>query len=212
VRDTVSQACPGWRGDIGAYLVGALDRDAAARVRRHLRRCCACRADYTDLVPVRDWLDRLSPADGMPTPPGAHRFPPLEPVRPPRRRWQRWWLASGAVVACLAAAVVLAIQLTARPAGPGFGGFDRATGVHGLAHLHATTTGTQIDLSVTGLPAGERCTLVAVSAAGAAVAGTWNAAYDGTAHITGTSAIPASQLTWLRVESPAHRVLLSIHV
>ena len=204
----MSQACAGWRGEIGAYIVGALDRDAAARVRRHLRRCRACRADYTDLVPVRGWLDRLSPADGMPAPPGTQRFPPLKPVRAARR----WWLASGAAVAGLAVAVALAVQVTARPAGPAFGGFDRVTGVHGLVHLHGSTTGTQIDLSVSGLPAGERCTLIAVSPAGAAVAGTWNAAYDGTAHITGTSAIPERRLTWLRVESPAHRVLLSIHV
>ncbi len=208
----MSQACAGWRGDIGAYIVGALDRDAAARVRRHLRRCRDCRADYTDLVPVRDWLDRLSPADGMPAPTGTHRFPPLEPVLPLRRRWRRWWLAAGAAAACLAAAVALTVQVTVHPARPAFGGYDRATGVHGLAHLHPTATGTQIDLSVSGLPAGERCTLIAVSAAGAAVASTWNAAYDGTAHITGTSAIPASRLTWLRVESPAHRLLLSIHV
>lgn len=204
----MSQACAGWRGDIGAYIVGALDRDAAARVRRHLRRCRACRADYADLVPVRDWLDRFSPADGMPPPSGTHRFPPLEPVRPLRRRW----LAAGATATCLAAAVALTVQVTVHPARPAFGGYDRATGVHGLAHLHATATGTQIDLNVSGLPAGERCTLIAVSPAGAAVAGTWNAAYDGTAHITGTSAIPASRLTGLLVESPDHRLLLSIHV
>jgi hypothetical protein len=132
-------------------------------------------------------------------------------VRPLRRR-RRWWFAAAAAAACLAAAIALTGQVTAHPAGPGFGGYDSASGVYGLAHLHATATGTQIDLSVRGLPAGERCTLIAVSAAGAAVAGTWNAAYDGTAHITGTSAIPASRLTGLRVESPAHRLLLSIHV
>jgi predicted anti-sigma-YlaC factor YlaD len=205
----VSQACAGWRGDIGAYIVGALDHDAAARVRRHLRRCRACRADYTDLVPVRDWLDRFSPDDGMPAPQGTHRFPPLEPVRPLRRRWG-WWLASGAAAACLAAAVT--VQVTAQPAGPTFSGYDRATGVHGQAHLHATATGTQIDLSVSGLPAGERCTLIAVSADGAGVAGSWNAAYDGSAHITGISSLPASRVTGLLVESPAHRLLLSIHV
>ncbi|MBO0772135.1 MAG: zf-HC2 domain-containing protein [Actinobacteria bacterium] len=56
----MSQACASWRGDLGAYLVGALDREACAGVRRHLEICPACRAEYEELVPVRDWLGRLA--------------------------------------------------------------------------------------------------------------------------------------------------------
>ena len=59
----MSQACPGWRGDIGAHVVGALSPDAADRLTEHLRACAACQAEYQDLVPVRDWLSRLAPAD-----------------------------------------------------------------------------------------------------------------------------------------------------
>jgi hypothetical protein len=46
------QACPGWRGDLAAYLVGALDPQACAAVQRHLGTCPACRAEYDNLVPV----------------------------------------------------------------------------------------------------------------------------------------------------------------
>lgn len=60
----MSQACAGWRGEIGAYIVGVLDPGAAAAVRRHLRACLACRAEYEDLVQVRGWLTLLTPADG----------------------------------------------------------------------------------------------------------------------------------------------------
>jgi hypothetical protein len=49
-----------------------------------------------------------------------------------------------------------------------------------------------------------------VSQAGAAVAGTWTADYDGTAEITGASAIPVGRLTALHIEAPSHRLLLSI--
>jgi anti-sigma factor RsiW len=203
----MSQACPGWRGDIGAYVVGALDREAGARVRRHLSACASCRADYGDLVPVRDWLGRLDPVSGGPA---AHEpRPPLGPVRPRRRRR---WLAAAAAAAGVAAAAALLTQLTAHPAGPGFQAFDTATGVHGQAQLHATATGTQIELTVSGVPAGERCTLVAVSPAGTDVAGSWSVGYNGTAHITGTSAIPAGRLTALRVETPTGTLLLRIHV
>jgi predicted anti-sigma-YlaC factor YlaD len=54
----MSQACAEWRGDLGAYVIGALDREERAAMRRHLAACPACRADYADLLPVRDWLAR----------------------------------------------------------------------------------------------------------------------------------------------------------
>jgi anti-sigma factor RsiW len=52
----MSQDCAGWRGDLGAYLIGALDAQERAAMRRHLAACPACRADYENLLPVRDWL------------------------------------------------------------------------------------------------------------------------------------------------------------
>jgi hypothetical protein len=199
----MSQACAGWRGDIGAYVVGALGPVEAAGLKRHLRGCAACRADYQDLLPVRDWLGRMNPADGMPAQPSPGR-PPLVPVRSRRR----WLAAAGAVIAAVAIAVTTAIS--AHPSSRGYRAFDAATGVQGQASLHATPAGTQIDLTVTGLPAGQSCILVTVSRAGAAVAGTWTADNAGTAEITGASAIPVGQLTALHIEAPSHRLLLSI--
>jgi hypothetical protein len=64
----VSHSCAQWRGDIGAYVVGALDSRARARVSRHLVACRGCRADYDELVPVRAWLGRLAPAAPRPGP------------------------------------------------------------------------------------------------------------------------------------------------
>jgi predicted anti-sigma-YlaC factor YlaD len=52
----MSHGCARWRGDLGAYVIGALDREERAAMRRHLAACPACRADYEDLLPVRDWL------------------------------------------------------------------------------------------------------------------------------------------------------------
>ena len=62
------QACPGWRGDLAAYLVGALDPQACAAVRRHLGTCPACQAEYEDLVPVVGWLALLNPPAAAPSP------------------------------------------------------------------------------------------------------------------------------------------------
>jgi anti-sigma factor RsiW len=56
-----AQACPAWRGDLAAYLVGALDPQPSAAMRRHLGTCPACEAEFKDLVPVVSWLALLAP-------------------------------------------------------------------------------------------------------------------------------------------------------
>lgn len=53
-----SHGCDRWRGDLGAYVVGALGRDECAALERHLAACPACRTDYKYLLPVRDLLAR----------------------------------------------------------------------------------------------------------------------------------------------------------
>jgi hypothetical protein len=211
----MTQACAMWRGDIGAYIVGALDAEASVRVRRHLRACRACRDDYRDLVPVRDWLGGLVLA-GEPGTGGRPGRPPLQPVHSlrghVRGRLRRRWLPAAAAAVVAGSAAVVVAALSAHPAVPAFHAFDRATGVHGQARLTGRPNGTEIDLTVTGLPADERCTLVVLSPAGRDVAGTWSAKYDGTAQVEGTTAIPVRQLTALRIETSARRVLLSIPV
>ncbi len=51
-----------------------------------------------------------------------------------------------------------------------------------------------------------------MSRAGTAVAGTWTADNDGTAEITGATAIPLSQFIALRVTAPPGRLLLIIRL
>jgi hypothetical protein len=209
----MSLACAAWRGDIGAYILGALSPQAGARVRRHLETCPVCHADYQDLVPVRAFLDRAAPVDGAADGQIPPR-PPLEPLRQRAKRARPRWpaiAAVGAATAAAAAAAAVAV-ITARPATTVFHAVDRASGAYGQAQLRSTPSGTQITLTISGLPADQRCVLVAVSQAGSDVAGTWNAAYGGTAHVEGTSAIPVNQLTALEIESPAHRLLLRIQV
>src|SRR5215831_14976883 len=99
----MSQACAEWHGEIGAYVVGALSPAEAGQVQRHLRGCAGCRADYQDLAPVRDWLGRLDPANGMPARQPLVRLP-LEPAH---ARWHqvtrhRWTVASGIAAAAIA--------------------------------------------------------------------------------------------------------------
>ena len=66
-----AQACPAWRGDLAAYLVGALDPQPSAAMRRHLGACPACEAEYEDLVPVVSWLALLARSEQASEPPAA---------------------------------------------------------------------------------------------------------------------------------------------
>jgi hypothetical protein len=204
----MSQACAQWRGDIGAYIVGALDSSASAGVRRHLRACGNCRTEYEDLLPVREWLTQARGANGAAVRrnPGG---PVLRVVGPAPARKRRRWLAA-IPAAAAAAAIGVLTTLGTSPAVPAFSAANHATGVHGQARLQATPAGTRIMLTVTGLPADERCRLVAVSHGGREVAASWSARYDGTARIIGTSDIPERRLTALRIESSGHELLLII--
>ena len=59
----LAQACPAWRGDLAAYLVGALDPQPSDAMRRHLSACPACAAEFEDLVPVVSRLALLAAVD-----------------------------------------------------------------------------------------------------------------------------------------------------
>lgn len=246
----MSLACAQWRGEIGAYIIGALDNSARDRVIRHVAGCAGCRADYDELVPVRGWLgllaftagglqprydewpghplhhslpERSVPASrpGETLVPGSHPrsgTPPFGTQRAgtsgaSRPRTRRGLSVAGAVLATAAAtaAAVAALVGTGTPTRT-FRAADSATGVSGHAQLHGTPTGTQIDLTASGLPGHERCILIAVTQHGSDIAGSWAAAYDGSARIDGTTAFPAGRLVALRIESDTGVVLLSIRV
>jgi hypothetical protein len=231
----MSLSCAQWRGDIGACIIGAVDSRARARVSRHLAVCAGCRAEYDDLAPVRAWLGLLPlparPEPGSPQQPGPARpdlpFDAAPVPRSPRESRARpappapGLLAAiglrrrsllAAAAAAAAAVAVLAALVISGPAAPSFRAVNSATGVTGHAQLHGTPAGTEIDLTASGLPAGKRCILVAVAPGGADIAGTWDATYDGSARITGTSAFPASRLRALRIESDTGLPLLTIRI
>lgn len=215
----MSHACVQWRGDIGACILGALDGLARARLTRHLTACASCRAEYEELVPVRDWLGLLAlPADQPDSLTASGSGDVLVPARHGtgrrvgRPRTWRTLPAAVAAAACAAACVIVALLLGAGTPAPTYRAANSTTGISGHAQLHGTPTGTQIDLTASGLPRNERCILVAVTRGATDIAGSWGPAYNGSAHMTGTTAFPASQLTALRIESDTGILLLTIRL
>jgi len=115
--------CEGLRHSLGAYVLGALDVDEAAAVRRHLQECPECAEERDALVPLPGLLSLAGGADAAVNEPLSPAFEErlLEAYardhadRPKRRigslrlRRRPRWIAIGATTAVAAVAAALAI-------------------------------------------------------------------------------------------------------
>lgn len=78
---------------LGGYVLGALERKEAARVRRHLQRCVECRQAYERLAAIPPLIDLLEPSEegaSEPSPPAVAGDPAQERARQRRPWWRRW--------------------------------------------------------------------------------------------------------------------------
>jgi hypothetical protein len=156
--------CRGWREQLGAFVLGHLDRDEHAAVAAHLERCPDCRAELALLEPMATLLPLADPAHlDMPPAPRpelgralARRIASEGKLR--RRRRLRWGFSVAA-----AAAGAAAIAVAVFPLGGG-----RAPGQHveftGLppsltigARLTPQPWGSEISVYVDGVRPGARC-------------------------------------------------------
>ena len=211
---------------LGAYVLGALDRDERSELEAHLDTCVICRDELDRLAPLPGLLSRLSAdeADGLgaPEPDPARRRAPLEGALAEVARVRR--RSRVARVAAAAAALALAVVLAVGNPLPGGGedgtpapltasAFDARTGVEGVAALSRRPWGTHVRLRLSGVRPGERCRLVARGEGGTAeVAATWRAGYLGTADVPGAVAIPRHRLASLEVVGAGGRLLVRMPV
>ena len=213
---------------LGAYVLGALDREERCELEAHLDTCAICRDELDRLAPLPGLLSRLSVEDadelGAPEPDPAQHLAPLEgalaEVARVRRRSRLVRVAAAAAV--LAVAVVIAAGNPLLRDGGGDGGapapltasaFDARTGVEGVAELSSRPWGTRVRLRLTGVRPGERCRLVARGEGGRAeVAATWRAGYRGTADVPGAVTIPTDRLAALDVVGAGDRLLVRMPV
>jgi anti-sigma factor RsiW len=220
---------------LGAYVLGALDREERAGLEAHLEQCDICRAELDRLAPLPGLLSRLTDdeaqvlATAEPAPAELHAAPaPAETSAPleralfevARERRRSRLMRATAVAAAL---VLAAVALVGGPFLDDDGGdepapltaaaSDARTGVRGSAELSREPWGTRVELSLAGVRPGERCRLVARAAGGRSeIAATWRVGYLGTAEVPGAVAIPADRLTSLDVVTSAGRVLVRMPV
>lgn len=207
---------------LGAYVVGALDHTERVEVEAHLAQCARCREELGDLAPLPGLMSRLTLNEAIAGPPSldaqgsaAMLDRLLAAAATERRRASRArWLAAAAAAVLIAGAgtgAVLATrdhgahwqQTAAAAAGP----------VHLTVRLADYASGTKLDMTMSGVAAGQRCSLVAVGRDGRTEdAGWWEATYEGTAHITGTTSIARKDLTQLKVVTATGRTLVVVPV
>lgn len=192
---------------LGAYVVGALEHRERVELEAHLAICPACRDELAQLAPLPGLLSRLTVDEAIAGPPPVDDAM-LERLlraasRERRTATQRRWLAAAAAVVVLAggsAGGVVAWNATHATH------WQRVVGAQGRVHMRVdiqpASTGTQLALWLSGVPADARCRLIAISDTGLReVAGSWEATYGGTAVIHGTTAIARAHLRRLVVET-----------
>lgn len=209
-----SDRCRATRLELGAYLLGALDGSERARIAAHLATCPDCRDDLAGLAPLPGLLARI-PRDELVTDTTSHSANAellLAQIARLRRRRRR--AAAGLVAACAAVAVGIfgaqqVLQGGAGPHGIVVAAANPSSHVSGRATLLATSEGTTVVIGITGVRADTRCQLIVQGLDGRReIAATWQANYEGTATVTGASAITLAQIRDLVVAGNAGRPLL----
>jgi anti-sigma factor RsiW len=133
-----------------------------------------------------------------------------EAARRMPRRWAPVAVAAAAAVLLAVGATATGVALTAshdvQPTR--IVATDAATHVRVEAALTATPHGTEVSVHLTGVPAGQWCRLVAVARDGRQeTAATWTATYEGTAEVTGGTALQLPDIAAVRVVTADGRVL-----
>jgi hypothetical protein len=220
---------------LGAYVLGALEREERAELEAHLETCDICRAELDRLAPLPGLLSRLTVAEAEvlavaePVPAELHAEPapaetsaPLEralfEVARERRRSRLMRTAAVAAALVLAAVAVVGGPLLGdeggdEPAPITAAGSDIRSGVQGTAELTREPWGTRVEVRLAGVRPGQHCRLVARAAGGRSeIAATWRAGYLGAAEVPGAVAIPPERLRSLDVVTADDRVLVRMPV
>lgn len=206
-------------GDVGAYIVGALDAADRGGFELHLGGCATCRAAVAELAALPGLLSRIGLDEAVSGPPVAgdamlERL--LARATRERTRTRRRRLLAAAVGVAAAAVLGAGATIVAQDAG-GTAPVATVTASAGTVHMRvevaAARAGTRLTLRLSGVPREEHCRLVAVSDSGAReTAASWEAGYDGTATISGMTAIPRAHLSRLVIETYDGHTLASAGV
>jgi hypothetical protein len=198
--------------ELGGYVLHALEEHEEHAVERHLADCDECLEEVGELALTASLLALVRPEETE------------VPDDPARRTGRRVGRLRRRPALAVAAAVAIGV-VAASPAVHLLGGPDpspqavvlHGTGttprVHGEISIVARDGGAGLHLSLSGAPRHGWCSLVARATDGRSeIAATWPADGLGRVDVSGSTAIPAAQLSELSVVTDTGRRLLSIPV
>ena len=219
--------CDELRHSIGAYVLGALDVDEAAAVRRHLQDCPACAAERDALTPLPGLLSLADGAEAAVNEPLSPAFEERlldayardNAVPPPRRRrigtlrgrLRPRWLAVGAATVAAAAAAAFGFAVLGDDDGPAprYEVAFRSIGALGAsahANLLGGGGGTTVHLWVKGLPRDQDAVYEVLCDAEmwTASAGTFRTDSEGRAYVVLTTALRKGEYNGIRIVRRSH--------
>lgn len=208
------------RRDLGSYVVGALDPGDRSRLEAHLGTCPACReelAAYAGLPGLlsRVTLDEVVNQSLLPAPALLPRL--LDTVEQERqasvKRLRRWRVAAGGLAATAVATAALAVL-------PGPTGVEAPTSelraaagspAVGAVALGPRPWGTSVELDLQGLPPAELYVAwVADDDGDRSEVASWGPTDDGSATVTGATALAPRSVRGLTVETEDGTRLLTL--
>jgi hypothetical protein len=156
---------------LGAYVLGALDPTERRAAEQHLGGCADCRAELAEFSGLTAQLDRIGPEDTRlePVAPSPDLYDRVAAAaRPQRRRPMLLAAAAAAVLLVAGGATWAAVRDTQEVRTASAGAVSMSVAAD------ERNDGTALDVTVTGLPAGENCRLVVVDEQGERhAAGEW---------------------------------------
>jgi anti-sigma factor RsiW len=194
------------RLSLGAYVLGALTPAERDVVDDHVLTCAECSAEldaftglplYLDLV-TGDEVAAMGTGAADPDPGLLDRIVAAAAQERRHDRTRRWLVAVAAALVLIVGSVSAGIALSSGPthstaAGIPFSATNPTTHAWAQISVQPKLWGASLNLKLGGVPAGERCRLVAVGRDGSKdVAASWEITYAGQATLTGATSIPLS--------------------
>ena len=219
-------SCETRRPALGAYVLGGLDPDEAAAVRRHLEVCEECAAEHDLLAPMPGLLSLAGGAEEATSEPLSpafeerlldayardHAGAPARRIGRLRRRVRPRWIAVGAATAVAAAAALIGFVVfngdnqPARRYDVNFQNVSAPRTASARANLESGDEGTTVHLWVRGLPREEAVYEVLCDAEEwTATAGTFRTDAEGRAYVTLTTALRKGEYNAIRIVRRGHR-------
>lgn len=215
--------CEHLRPELGAYVLGGLDPEQAAAVKRHLETCPECAAEHAALAPLPDLLSLAGGAEEATAEPLSPAFEERlldayarDRSASPRRRLalrrpRLRWLAIGAAAVVTAAAAAVGIVVIGDDESPrryevAFRTVNAPATASAHANLESGEEGTTVHLWVRGLPAkGAVYEVLCDAEEWTATAGTFRTDAEGHAYVVLTTALRKGEYNAIRIVRRGHR-------